>query len=76
MYNQQYELLCTYTTSTVRVRNDSRALQLGLRLVDQLELAKGYVGVGEHGNFIYDLWSGICHTLFSLFYLYNSDIND
>ena len=26
----------------------ARALQCGLRLVDQLELAGGYVGVGEH----------------------------
>ncbi len=26
----------------------TRALQLGLRLVDQLEPAGGYVGVGEH----------------------------
>ena len=28
----------------------ARALQLGLRLIDQLELAAGYVGVGEHNN--------------------------
>jgi hypothetical protein len=26
-------------------------LQLGLRLVDQLELAVGYVGVSEHYDF-------------------------
>ena len=32
----------------MRVRNDSRALQFGLRLVDQLELAVGYVGIGFH----------------------------
>ena len=29
----------------------TRALQLGLRLVDKLELAGGYVGVGEHSNY-------------------------
>jgi hypothetical protein len=27
-------------------------LQFGLRLVDQLELTAGYVGVGEHNNMI------------------------
>ena len=32
----------------------ARALQLGLRLVDQLELAVGYVGVGEQNKFIYN----------------------
>ena len=40
-----------YNASTVRVRNDSRALQFGLRLVDKLELAGGYVSVGEHNYF-------------------------
>ena len=29
----------------------TRALQSGLRLVNQLKLAVGYVGVGEHGLF-------------------------
>jgi hypothetical protein len=29
----------------------ARALQLGLRFVDQLELAVGYVGVSEHYDF-------------------------
>jgi hypothetical protein len=29
----------------------TRALQFGLRLIDKLELAWGYVGVGEHKIF-------------------------
>jgi hypothetical protein len=29
----------------------TRALQFGLRLIDQLELAVGYVGVSEHYDF-------------------------
>jgi hypothetical protein len=28
-------------------------LQLGLRLVDQLELAVGYVGIGEHNIYVF-----------------------
>ena len=54
-----------YTASTVRVRNDSRALQFGLRLVNQLELAVGYVGVGEHCYFLPNFQSKI-YSAFSI----------
>ena len=41
-------------TAKRNAHNDiTRTLQFGLRLVDQLELAVGYVGVGEHCKSIY-----------------------
>lgn len=61
------ERLVYHIASAVRVRNDSRAndcnkwsiitqLAFDLRLIDQLELAGRYVGVGEHRLSFYYLF--------------------
>ena len=49
IYNLLDEVRASDKTYILVAHNGiARALQFGLRLIDQLELAGGYVGVGEH----------------------------